>query len=391
MAGLTRAGFVPKTRTEVLEDLEADARDLMGGTISTDADTPLGQVLGLVAGIADELWSVLGDVSRGQGLLTASGSMLDGLVPGTRRHTAQPSRVQIRCSGSPGTIIPQGSQIQLSGTSTRWTSQASLTLDATGQGTVEFVADETGPIEAPAGSSWSTATPIGGWLGAANIAPAVVGANRETDAGLRSRSIATSNGASASSAPGIRAGVIGVAGVTECVVIENDAAVADTEGRPPNSIEVVVRGGADAAIAAAIWARKPAGRVLTSVVPLASQVTESIIDGNGDPKPILFSREDIVDVYVEVDYRPLVDVFPANGEDLIEQAILDFGAALSIGTPVHPPNVVRAIGLAFLTPVFQRLTLRMGVSAMPTEAATVPTGRAQLAAFDADRITVERV
>ncbi|MEO1339520.1 MAG: baseplate J/gp47 family protein, partial [Myxococcota bacterium] len=243
---------------------------------------------------------------------------------------------------------------------------------------------------APAGSTWVTATPVAGWLGAANEAAAVVGADLETDAALRARVLAIRAGGSSSSAVGLRSGVLQAAGVTECVVIENDSAVADTEGRPANSVEIVVRGGADADVAAAIWARKPAGLVLTSVVPVESRVSETVFDGNGDVKTVVFSREDRIDVYVEVDYLAL-PAFPLNGESLIEQALIDFGAALTIGTPVYPPNVEQAIYSAFTEPVFRELVLRIGVTANPSSASEVPTGRAQVADFARDRITFTRL
>jgi hypothetical protein len=256
-----------------------------------------------------------------------------------------------------------------------------------------FTAVNTGPIQALAGSTWSIVTPVSGWTSAGpNPLDAERGRNVETDGQLRSRALSILTSAGGTAVDQIRAAILRLTGVTECLVIENATPYTDGDGRQAHSIEVVVRGGVDQEIADALWAHKPAGIRAVTTVPPASQVSATVVDENGDNQTIEFSRPEIVDVYVEIDYTPN-ERFPSDGESRIVQAILDLEAELRTGDGVTPLDVTDAILSAFsgLRAVFSVLTLRMGLSPNPTVAATVPASRTQIASFDSSRITVTRI
>src|SRR5690606_29993812 len=115
----------------------------------------------------------------------------------------------------------------------------------------------------------------------------------------------------------IFAGVSNIEGVTQVVVLENDTDTTNVDGLPPHSFQVIVVGGNDTDIADVIWLKKPAG-----ILAFGSTAVE-ILDSQGLPHDISFSRPTLVDIYVEVDITTFAD-YPSNGDDLIKQAIVDY-------------------------------------------------------------------
>lgn len=107
-------------------------------------------------------------------------------------------------------------------------------------------------------------------------------------------------------------------------------------GRPPKSFESVVQGGSDNAVAQKIWELKPAG-ILTF-----GNTHVPITDGQGNTHNINFTRA--VPVYIWVLVTITVDAnFPANGLQLVSDAILAYGNSLGIGSTVYIQRVQAAI------------------------------------------------
>jgi uncharacterized phage protein gp47/JayE len=95
-------------------------------------------------------------------------------------------------------------------------------------------------------------------------------------------------------AQAIRADVLEVAGVTQAAVFENATDVTDGAGVPPHAFETVVQGGANLAIANAIWGSKPIG------IATYGSVTQAIVDYTGTSQNVKFSRPTDVPIYVDV-------------------------------------------------------------------------------------------
>ena len=79
----------------------------------------------------------------------------------------------------------------------------------------------------------------------------------------------------------------------------------------------MVSGGVDSEIAQTIWLKKPAG------ILAFGDTTEQIIDSQGISHDISFSRPTPIDIYVEVTLTTYAE-YPANGDELIKQAIVDY-------------------------------------------------------------------
>jgi hypothetical protein len=120
----------------------------------------------------------------------------------------------------------------------------------------------------------------------------------------------------------MRGNVLGVSGVKQCLIFENDTDVTDADGLPPNSIAPLVDGGADSDVALAIYLKKNPGCKLHAVGTSVSElVTDPIYPQQ--TKTIIYSRPLDVTMTLVVD---IVDdgSLPAGAADLIKLAIIDY-------------------------------------------------------------------
>lgn len=386
MTGLLSTGFVPKTREQVLEDLrDAIANGAtLGANINTEPESPMGQLVEIFGAALAELWSELGRVHQGQLLRSASTQNLERLaeILGVAPRRAA-TRTTVTLQGLGGYLtLPAGSRVRLTDSNALF---EVLTDTAFGLPVLAQAVD-TGPIQVLAGSTWTIVTPVAGWTGVTNAADGTTGQAPESDGQLRARLLQSTGAGRGSGVDALAAGVLRVDQVTECVVIENRSIFTDTDGRPGKSVEVLVRGGADQAVLDAIWLHKTQGAETVTTVSPANQITGTVQDRNGDAQTVQASRPDLVDVWVEIDYRAKPTA-PSDIEASMTQALLDFEAGLTIGQDVEPVDLEQAVLCAFEVPVFLRFDLRVGLAANPPGALPIPTSKTQLPAFDSSRVT----
>lgn len=192
-----------------------------------------------------------------------------------------------------------------------------------------FRCDTPGAINPAIGTITQIVTSYAGWNSVENDAPAAVGRDAETDNALRSRwSRSVYNRASAM-VEAIQAALYNVDGVTVALVYENTSDDTDADGRPPHSVEAVVDGGADTAIASAIWTHKAAG--------IDTFGTQSAIvnDSQGVAHTMYFNRPTQVPVYLRIEITPNPEkALSSAALVLIKQAIAAQGNALGVGKDV---------------------------------------------------------
>ena len=128
------------------------------------------------------------------------------------------------------------------------------------QATVGVTAQNTGPVQAPAGTLTVIETPVTGWTSVTNPLDAdPVGTNLESDIDFRIRRLEELAIAGRATTEAIKSQVLTVDDVTAVVVFENDLFVVDPDDRPPKSVDIVVEGGVIAEIAAKIFDTVAAG------------------------------------------------------------------------------------------------------------------------------------
>ena len=158
----------------------------------------------------------------------------------------------------------------------------------------------------------------------------IIGRGVETDEELRVRTLLPSNVTGNATIPAIKARLLAIQGVTSVDIIENTEIVNDSEGRPPYSYESIITGGSTKLIAETLFDSKPAGiRTYGDIL--------GVVYYEGIPYDVYFSRPTPVYAWVKISYTIYdEEIFPANGDDLIKQAITDYGDSLGNGVDIIP-------------------------------------------------------
>ena len=317
--GVSSTGFKRKRLNLLLEELNSEVKAIFGDNFNVSPESPDGQINGVVSESNANLWEIAEEAYNAFNPKAAAGTTLSNLVQlnGITRLAATRSHVELTLTGDSGTVIPEGSLISTSDTGDELSTDVSVTIDGTGNAIVQATALEFGPITMLAGTITEIDNPVTGWDTVNNTADAIEGTNEESDPDLRARRQRSVARDAQAIIDGIRAAVENIDNVTQAVVLENDTDAVDGKGLPAHSFQVVVSGGADIDVADAIWLKKPAG------IQAFGDITEQIIDSQGVSHDISFSRPTAVTIYVEVTITTFAE-YPANGDDLIKQAIVDY-------------------------------------------------------------------
>jgi uncharacterized phage protein gp47/JayE len=329
-------GFTAPTARELLEDFREAFEDEAGFAPDWDRDTFFGA-------LSVALSTNLGDLSEAVQLLAdsrsinnASGVILDDLcsLVGVYRQEATASTVDLDLGGASGTFVPAGKVVE-DDEGVRWTLDEDATLPATG---VRAIAQETGPITAPAGTPWSIATPVSGWDSVDNPADAVVGQSRESDAELlRRRARALQIGTTGTIA-GIRVAVEQLDFVDQALVVDNPSATQTTvEGilLDPHSYAVIVFPNVSTTDD-----REDLAKLLLSVAPAGIKPvgteTEDVEANDGYLVTMRWNHatQQSVNVDVTVTLEPSATVSNSDVTTQIEDIVAEFFSELSVSETV---------------------------------------------------------
>jgi len=374
--GVTIDGFNRKSLQEIRSEIEDDFRSVFGPSINLRDDSLLGIKIGIFSEQLALLWERLEEVFNSQYPDTANGLPLDNVLSytGLQRLPATKSTVIVTASGTPGTIIPLGSVVSVLGTGAKFESTAADTIGGGGTVDILFESQSTGLIQALAGTLTVIETPITGWTGATNALDAILGRNIETDTQARTRRLTALQPARAATPDAVRARLLNVAGVLDATIIENVLDIPDIDGRPGHSYEPVIAGGDDQDLFDTIWLTKPAG-----IETVGSEVGTTL-DSQGGTQEVKFSRPVTVDIFMEVDLtlNP-EEIFPVDGTDQVEQAIVDFGTAEQrLGEDVI---LSKFFGPIHTIPGIATIVIRADTSPSPVSTSNVIIDKNELAVF----------
>ena len=317
--GVSSTGFNRKRLNQLLDELNSEVKSIFGENFNVSPESPDGQINGVISESNANLWEIAEEAYNAFNPKAAAGTTLSNLVQlnGITRLAATRSHVELTLTGDSGTVIPEGSLISTSDTGDELSTDVSVTIDGTGNAIVQATALEFGPITMLAGTITEIDNPVTGWDTVNNTSDANEGTNEESDPDLRARRQRSVARDAQAIIDGIRAAVENIDNVTQALVLENDTDAVDANGLPAHSFQVVVSGGADIDVADIIWLKKPAG------IQAFGDITEQVIDSQGISHDISFSRPTAVTIYVEVTLTTFAE-YPANGDDLIKQAIVDY-------------------------------------------------------------------
>lgn len=252
---------------------------------------------------------------------------------------------------------------------------------------ITFVCEDYGTITPGLGTVNKILTQIAGWERVSNNIAAVVGRETESDVDLRlryGRSVYT-KGAALIEAMQARI-YEEVEGITAVLVFENDTDAIDSDSRPPHSLEVVVQGGDDTAIAKKIWQTKAPG------IGTFGSTAVNITDSQGTHHVMKFNRPIPKKVWLKVvlSRNPDED-FPGDTTQLVQQIILSEGQKQKIGQNVvlqkfYGPVYRQTLGIGGMTITAGVGDVQPAAGAYTTDNVTI--GVRELAEFALERIEV---
>jgi hypothetical protein len=447
--GLTSTGFVPKTQDVIRGELAAAITAAFGASVDTSSASLLGQLIGILAEREGLLWDLANAVNASQDPNQATGAALDSLaaLTGTFRAPASSSTVTLTLTGTPTTVVNAGSQAKTASTGAPFATAAGATIAALtawapttaynvgdrrtnasrayqctiagtsagsggptttassiadggvtwtylgdGAGAVDVAAASasTGPIVGVSRDISVIQTPVGGWSSVINLLDAKVGANVMTDSALRLLRVAELSAPGVATQNAIRAALLQVSGVTSATVFVNNTDVTNVDGMPPHSVEALVQGGADQDVLNCMFASVAAG------VAYQGTTTGVVVDSQGTAQTVKFSRPAQILIYDDVTLIKDPNVYPSNGDALVQAAIVAYGQAQATGKDAVASSIgaacfpVYASGVlvAGVAGVLDVTLVKIGTAPAPGSSATIAISTRQLAVHDTSRITV---
>jgi len=339
MTSIDATGLIRDRLDTIVANLQAGYRAIYGQDIDLNSESEDGQLSVIFSEALSDTAQILEQVLAARSPAGAMGAALSRLVllNGIQRNEASYSTANVTYTGTPGTVIPAGSLVDSTATPPahfQTVNAVTIGLNGTALGTVR--ATTTGPVFGDSGTISVIKTPIAGWTAITNSAGVILGSNQESDAALRIRRALSTAIASQSLVDGLYAAVANVSGVSEARVFENrtGSPIARSGGAdlPPNSIQVIVQGGADADIARAIWLHASAG------VTMVGGTSASVVDSQGIAQAIPFDRPGSSLIFADVLVRVSLAAQSLLTTDLVDKVtsgLADFGNAdAGIGKPV---------------------------------------------------------
>ena len=326
--GLTEKGFKRKRYADVLESMEARARSLFGENINLTERSPLGLFLRVIAWSIGLVWQVAESAYNAAYVDTATGNDLDkvALYIGIARRPAIRATGEVTFTGDDTTVVPEGFLVETSD-GVQYQTTEEVVID--GATTVPVEAVNPGISgNVPAGTVTEITNPTAGINTVTNAEAIAGGLNKETDAEFRARySLSVAKGG-ASTIDSIRASLLDIPGVRAALVIENNTASTDADGRPPKSFESYVLDGEPEDVAKTILQTKAAG------IQAYGTETEIVTDDAGQEHAIGFTYAQEVNIEVNVEIVTN-EAYHPDSDNLIRTAIIQYIGGQDEGGQVY--------------------------------------------------------
>jgi uncharacterized phage protein gp47/JayE len=391
--GLTSAGFTPKTTEVIQAEVEADQLADVDATLDLSADQPLGQFNGIFASKTAELWELMATIYKALDPDQSEDAQLDAAcaLTGTKRESPKRSTVTATVNLAAGKTFTPGQMIaNVNGQPTqKFRNRDTVTSVAAGNYTPIFESVDYGPIVANAGMLTVITTPLSGWNSITNALDAELGALQEDNTTLRVRRRVELAAPGACTLDSVRADVLGVAKVQQCVVLENAGLVTDGNGLPAKSFNVVLFDGVspaavDGDIAKAIWNSKPSGMQSYGTLATGGIV---VLDSLGASHLVNFSRATQRAIYFALTVLTDPTKFPADGAAQIKAALVALGASAQIGDDVYAARF-KAEPIIKIAGVLDVTSFALDFVSSPSATINLPISAREIATFDTSRITV---
>ncbi len=375
MAGLTSAGFEAKRLEDIQADTTARAQAEFGANVKTGPSSVLGHFLAIFTALFVELWE------QGKALFNAfdpnnaTGAQLDNIaqITGVTREPATFARGTVMLTGTSGTPIAAGKLITHDDTGDTYVTLTTVTI---GGGTVDVDvrAEESGAKSVAASASWTITTPVTGWDSVSNAAGFTPGADAESDESLRARRLSSLQIISVATDSSIRAKVLALDFVTQCLVLSNRTLTTDVNGIPGKAFRTIVWPSSLSTyeqdqVASVILETMPAG------IEPDGAVTRTATDAQGFDQDIKFSFATAVSIYARLTLTTN-SAFPGDGNTQVQAAVEAYINGLGIGDNVIAFQVLCA---AFTVPGVEDAVLLLDTVSPPVASVNIIISVTQIA------------
>lgn len=443
--GLTLDGLVIKSLQVIRDDLDAAMRNAFGSSLALGDLSFFGQFDGILADRFAAVWDLLQAIDSSQDPDKATGAALEALcvLTGTFRPAPSYSVVTLGIVGVDGTLLSSGT-FKASTLSTKkqfvttadvtiqtcpaWTATTAYLLntlvtnasrvyqcitagtsstpgpsstgptitDGTvqwaylGEGTAAVLAPtrctETGPISAFSRDLAEIGTPASGVVAVVNAYDAVPGRGITSDESLRLLRESELSGNGGGTLKSIRALLSKIPNITSVTVFQNNTDLTNADGMPPHTVEALVRAPwvagdpLDQQIYDALLARVAGG------IRTIGNQSGTAVDEAGNAQPENYSRPAEIRIYTKLTVIYQAGVYPANGDELIREAIAAAGSARETGFDAVSAF---AASRAWTIPgVLDVPTCFISTSPAPTLPTTIAIGTRQIATWDSGDVIV---
>ncbi|MDH2927214.1 baseplate J/gp47 family protein [Lonepinella koalarum] len=295
MTQITENGVEIDRLDDIVEKLEQGFKGIYGQNINVAPDSPDGQMIGILAQIIADHNELLETAYKQMDPDLASGVWLDqrvayaGLVRRQASYSILPSVI---LTGEPNTLIPKGVVVS-DPNKVRWVLQTDTQLNENGSAQADFQSEELGAFNLTKNTTLTIETVVFGLSGATSYADSLSGDEEETDAELRTRFFLSRSRNAQNSIMALESQLLGLDGVSQVSILENNSNETDSNGLPAHAINVIVLGGDDNQIAETIYEQKGAG------VPLKGSVKVDL-NKDGKVRTIQFDKAQYIDIYFEL-------------------------------------------------------------------------------------------
>ena len=356
-------GYSGLTQPEILENLKESVFNSgdLGPEASTGDHTILGMHLESNSIELSFLYDLVGDIVASVDVNQAEGVQQDNLnqLRGAIRNPARFSTSVVTCTGAPATALPANRIVSIGADGERWLTDEDVIIGGGGTVSAAVTAENAGAVEAAIGAINTIQTAVSGWTAVSNPAIAVLGEAIETDPDYRNRSENTTTGSTTEEAIFTRLSELDDIDAVSVVSNRNDDPT-DADGTPIHFMWIVIYPNtADQQdIAEAIWGEAGAA----GGIGFRGAVTATIIDDNGFTQQLGWDWATAVDLWVSV-VGTKDDDYPAGGDALVEQAIVDYFAIVRVGQDVYPLPIESAIDAA--VPGLKTMEARLKIGGAP--------------------------
>lgn len=389
----TNGAPVLPAESAILAGVQADINAAFGGGVNPGLTTPQGQLAQTETAIIGEKNNEIAYIANQVNPAFSSGIWQDaiGYIYFMTRIQASGTVVNATCNGAVGTVIPAGSIAQDTN-GYLYASTAAATIPTSGNVTVQFQNQTTGPIACAIGALNKIYTAIAGWNTVSNPAAGALGNNVETRAAFELRRQASVAINAVNSLDSIRASVLAVPNVLQAYVVDNSTNATVNYGATSyplaaHSICVSVAGGTSSAIGTAIWNKKPPG------CGYNGNTTITVYDNTYStpvPYTVTYLTPTSTPAYftVNIQNNPLL---PSNIVQLVQNAVLasfngqDGGTAVGINSTTYSGRYYANINA--ISPAVNVIEVYLGLSASPSTL-LIAFGIDQLPTLSASNIAV---